>query len=554
MSESMLVRASRDGDQFHYLWAARRALLLLNPLSDLVAVTIEGAATDEFPGSKQVEVGEQLIDIAEYYGSTDLKSASLIRYMQLKHSTLQVDEIWQPSGLEKTIQGFAERYAALQAELLDDSLNGKLEFWFVTNRTISPKFVETIEDASAQKESRHPGDLKKLEAFTSLKGERLASFCRMLRLDGSQDNYWTQRNILFQDVAGYLPDMDVDAPIRLNYLVNSKALSENATSPSITKMDVLRALRTDEAELFPAPCLVEEIAQAIPRRQEQAIIRSIIDAPGTPVIVHADAGVGKSVFSTRICQNLPAGSVGLLYDCFGNGQYRSATGYRHRHKTALVQLANQLSALGFCHLLIPTVNADSSSYVRAFMHRVGQAAAMIRATSEDALLCIIVDAADNAQMAAEEINEPRSFIRDLLRQPLPEGVRLVALCRPYREPMLDPPPYAVSLGLDAFTVEETAAHLRQTYPHASDQDVAEFHRLSSHNPRVQALALSRQTTLPDMLRLLGPNPTTVDGAIATLLENSIANLRDASGAPEKAQIDLICAGLASLRPLLPIAV
>lgn len=89
MSESMLVRASRDGDQFHYLWAARRALLLLNPLSDLVAVTIEGAATDEFPGSKQVEVGEQLIDIAEYYGSTDLKSASLIRYMQLKHSTLE---------------------------------------------------------------------------------------------------------------------------------------------------------------------------------------------------------------------------------------------------------------------------------------------------------------------------------------------------------------------------------------------------------------------------------------------------------------------------------
>lgn len=554
MSESMLVRASRDGDQFHYLWAARRALQLLNPLSDLVAVTIEGAATDELPGAKPVKVGEQLIDIAEYYGSTELKSATLIRYMQLKHSTLQVDEVWQPSGLEKTIQGFAERYAALQTDLLDDSLDERLEFWFVTNRTINPKFVETIEDASAQKESRHPGDLKKLEAFTSLKGERLASFCRMLRLDGSQDNYWTQRNILFQDVAGYLPDMDVDAPIRLNYLVNSKALSENATNPSITKMDVLRALRTDEAELFPAPCLVEEITHAIPRRQEQAIIRSIIDAPGTPVIVHADAGVGKSVFSTRICQNLPAGSVGLLYDCFGNGQYRSATGYRHRHKTALVQLANQLSALGFCHLLIPTVNADSSSYVRAFMHRVGQAAAMIRATNEDALLCIIVDAADNAQMAAEEINEPRSFIRDLLRQPLPEGVRLVALCRPYREAMLDPPPYAVSLGLDAFTVEETAAHLRQTYPYASEQDVAEFHRLSSHNPRVQALALSRQTTLPDMLRLLGPNPSTVDGAIATLLENSIANLRDASGAPEKAQIDLICAGLASLRPLVPIAV
>ncbi len=29
MSDSLLVRTSRDGDQFHYLWPARRALRLL---------------------------------------------------------------------------------------------------------------------------------------------------------------------------------------------------------------------------------------------------------------------------------------------------------------------------------------------------------------------------------------------------------------------------------------------------------------------------------------------------------------------------------------------
>jgi len=554
MSESMLVRASRDGDQFHYLWAARRALRLLTPESGLVAITIEGAATDELPGVEPVEVGEQLIDIAEYYGSTELESATLVRYMQLKHSTVRVDEVWQPSGLEKTIRGFAERYDALQKELPDIPLCEKLEFWFITNRPISADFIATIEDAAAQSEPRHPGNLKKLETFTSLDGEALATFCRMLRLDGTHDNYWTQRNILFQDVSGYLPDMDVDSPIRLKELVNRKALSESAANPAITKMDVLRELRTDESQLFPAPCLIEEIAEVIPRQQEQAIIRSIIEAAGTPVIVHADAGVGKSVFSTRICQSLPDGSVSLLYDCFGNGQYRSVTGYRHRHRIALVQLANQLSALGLSHLLIPTMNADSAAYMRAFMHRVGQAVSMLRAKSTDALLCIIVDAADNAQMAAQDIGESRSFVRDLLREALPEGVRLVALCRPHREFMLNPPPHALSLGLDAFTEEETAAHLRQRFAHANQHDVAEFHRLSSHNPRVQALALSRQATLPEMLRLLGPNPTTVDSVIESLLEKSIANLRDAAGNPERTQIDLICAGLAALRPLIPISV
>lgn len=201
----------------------------------------------------------------------------------------------------------------------------------------------------------------------------------MLRLDGSHDNYWTQRNILFQDVSGYLPDMDVDAPIRLKELVNRKALSESADNPSITKMDMLRELRTDEAQLFPAPCLINKIDQAIPRQHEDMIVRSIIEAAGVPVVVHADAGIGKSVFATNIGSNLPEGSVSLLYDCFGNGQYRSVTGYRHGHRIALVQLANELAALGLCHLLIPTLNADISAYMRAFMHRVRQAVSMLRA-------------------------------------------------------------------------------------------------------------------------------------------------------------------------------
>jgi hypothetical protein len=54
--------------------------------------------------------------------------------------------------------------------------------------------------------------------------------------------------------------------------------------------------------------------------------------------------------------------------------------------------------------------------------------------------------------------------------------------------------------------------------------------------------------------LLGPNPTTVEQAIGNLLNESIAKLRDAVGAVEGRQIDRICAGLAVLRPLIPISV
>ena len=46
-SNAMLVRPSREGDQFHYVWAARRSLRLLLPSSGLVAVTIEGASPSD---------------------------------------------------------------------------------------------------------------------------------------------------------------------------------------------------------------------------------------------------------------------------------------------------------------------------------------------------------------------------------------------------------------------------------------------------------------------------------------------------------------------------
>lgn len=553
MSNANLVRYSRDGDQFHYLWAARRCLQLLSSESDLVSISIEGPSPNERQGEPPTDVGEEVIDIAEYFGSENIQDARLIRYMQLKHSTVHSAEPWTASGLQKSIEGFAKRYKDLLQRLAVDALAAKLQFLFVTNRPISSDFTDAVADAAARAVPRNLAEFRKLERFVGLHGDELAAFSKLLHFKGRQDDYWDQRNILFQEVSGYLPGADVDAPTQLKELVTRRALSEGESNPIITKLDVLRALKTDEDLLFPANCLIEILDSTIPRAQEANLIRKIVEAQ-SPVIVHASAGVGKTVFATRITRGLPDGSTCILYDCFGNGQYRNSLGYRHRHKDALVQIANELAARGLCHLLIPADHADVSSYMRAFIHRLKQAATQVRFANASGLLCLVVDAADNAQMAAEEIGESRSFVRDLIRAKVPDNVRLVFLCRSHRQNALDPPVESIRCELEPFSREETAAHLQQTFAEANEHDVWEFHRLSSHNPRVQALALSRNNSLSETLRLLGPNPTTVDDTIGSLLEGAIAKLKDDTGPIEKVQIDKICAGLAVMRPLIPIPI
>ena len=549
-----LVRPSRDGDQFHYLWATRRCLSLVAPQGDLVAIAIEGSSPQERLPESALPPGEQVIDIVEYYGDEDPRRARLVRYMQLKHSSRHAADHWTASGLKKTLTGFCARYRHLLQRFNADEVANRFEFWFVTNRPVSPAVLDAVSRAARDTALTDPIEREKLEHCTGLYGPELSSFCGLLRFDHGQDGYWDQRNILFQDVSGYLPDCDVDAPTQLKELVTRKALSESANNPVITKMNVLRALKTDDGRLFPARCLIETIDNAVPRKQEAGLVRAIVEADENPVIIHAVSGVGKSVFATRISGILSPGSVSILYDCFGNGQYRSATGYRHRHEEALVQIANELAAKRLCHLLIPTVHADAAAYLRVFVYRLRQAITLIRHANPHAVLCIIIDAADNAQMAAEEIGQARSFVRDLLREGLPGGVRLVVLCRSHRQNILDPPPRALRLELKPFTKTETAAHLRQTFPDASEHDVAEFHRLSSQNPRVEALALARKLSLGETLRHLGPNPTTPESSIRSLLRDSIATVRDSVGAIEQEAIDKVCAALAVLRPLVPISI
>lgn len=551
MAKLSSVGPSRSGDQFHYQWAARQCLGLLAGKDGLVAISIEGPSHDE--GDASTDAGEEVIDVGLYYGSEDLTEAKAVRYVQLKHSSRLAHTVWTASGLAKTITGFAKRFKELQGKLGVPALAKKVRFSFLTNRPIDTSVLEALVDISTGADStRHPLTEKLLKGYAKLTDDLAQRFFSAFSVEAGEPDLWQQRNLLGQDMSAYMSEPDADAPLQLRELVTRKATDEGEKDRSIRLYDVLRAMKVTEIELWPAPSLIAQPKQVLARVQESDILSALL-AARQPVVIHAEGGVGKSILAARLAHAMPDGSVAVLYDCFGDGTYRQSLKYRHRYRDAFVQIANELAAQQLCLPLIPSTSADPKAFMRAFVSRLKLAVDVLRARTSQASLCIIIDAADNADMAAQEIGE-RAFVQDLINVDVPDGVRLAFTCRTHRRYRLGAPLGAIDIKLESFSGSETATHLRLTYPDATDAEVAEFAYLSSDNPRVQALAMESGRPISDMLKALGPAPTTVQRAIGDLLAQAVAKLKAESGATESDQIDLICKGLAVLRPLVPISI
>ena len=540
--EAQAVRDSRAGDAFHYRWAARRCLALIEPDASLKCVVVEGSNQPKLPG-------EYAIDLSEYYETDSVKT---VVYYQLKHSTVRTEQGFSFSELEPTFRRFAERFAAgLRTSAKDEGKSQKVEFWLVTNRPVSVSIKTALEALRAGAKDRMQA---KFERATGLRGRELQSFCAVLAINDRESNYVRQREALYAEIAGYFAGpAEEDKVAGFIELVAERALPKS--DGKILREDVLFKLGANNPrQLFPAPAQFDKLDSPIPREQQAALLASIL-ASQEPMIIHADGGVGKSVVARQLIRALPQGSWGLIYDCFGGGNYRNTSQSRHRAGDALVQMANEMAVAGLCRVYIPRFGEPPKETFLAFLERLRQAVGTLRKVRPDAKLVLFIDAADNAEMAAAEAGGDACFAGALLREKMPEGCRLVALCRTERIPLLHPVSTVVRQLLRPFSLLETAQHLRRTFPTASEQDAQEFHRLSSANPRVQANLLSApQDTVADLLGSLGPVSMTSDGQIAALLDGAIARLKDIHPAIYGAQIEAICSGLANLPPFIPLHV
>lgn len=546
------ARASNEGDAFHVVWTARRCLRLLDPSSDLVAVTIEGQLDE--PSSRMMAEGILKVDTAEYFGSEHFQQATRIAYQQLKYSPTRQNKPWPKSEIATTFRAFAKLFNGICDQHGDDAVSERTEFRLVTNRPVSSDALLAIEAIRGRPQAvgrRRP----ELAAFRvpGVTKKRVQAFAHRFHIDARQSGRPAQEWELTGDIARYLPGDDSIAPGRLCDMVRRRALLDDERP--IRRLDVLTALNVpSEDRLLPAPAsrgfrLPDFV---VPRAQESAIRNAII-AADSPVVIHAPGGVGKSILALRLGGLMPEGSVTVTFDGFADGRYRDPSDPRHRHDHGLVQLANELALHGLCPPLIPSQLAKRDDYLSAFLHRLQVSSLTARQTSPDALVVIVIDAADNSQRAAElEGSTVPSFPRDLLRIAVPAGCRIVALARTERvDERLEPPPTVLRIALDRFSMAETASLLRSRFPEADNLSIEEFHRLTSANPRVQSHYLNSGGTLTHVLRRLGPVAMDVEVMISRQLESAIAEIRENHGAQE---VDALCSALAVLPPLVPIRI
>lgn len=173
MTKSVLpppgARQSNAGDDFLTLWAARRAVRMLNPASDLQCVRVEGLSPVDVATLDPTKSCFLAVDLAEYFGGTTFGTAHRVVISQLKYSTRNPNKAWTWGELAKkkdkgesvirrlaqSYEDFFERGAAsgrtrqqLRAEVL-----AKVTIRLVSNQPADSKILDALRMACAALET-----------------------------------------------------------------------------------------------------------------------------------------------------------------------------------------------------------------------------------------------------------------------------------------------------------------------------------------------------------------------------------------------------------------
>ncbi|MBL5864355.1 hypothetical protein JBO49_27530 [Serratia fonticola] len=481
------VRVSRAGHTFHERWAARRALQLVFPKDNLFAIVIEGLSPNE--NLKLGKEAEDIADLVLYYGNGDtFETCTAQQILQFKYK--EASEPVTSSYLKKTIKKFAATLRNFKVSISDEDIAKKLSFGFVTNAEFSGELWDAI---ACLKSGRAPESISAKKQLEYLKTwcmeEKVEAedIFQLIEFRAATNDLPAQNRFLRRTISDWSADSSGLAAKRLLALVElvrEKSQIEGQGKNSIWREDILNALDCDEDRLFPADTRFVDVGDVVERSALQ-YVKYEIEASNLPVFLHADGGVGKTVFIQSLTAYLTDTFEIVVFDCFGGGSYRSEARARHLPRVGLLQIVNELATRGLCDPLLPT-DSDQYGLIEVARKRFKQASETVKSQSSLQGILVVLDAADNAQLEAEARNEiafPRLLLASLSAEPI-EGVKLLLTARPHRMESVIGKSQTKRLALKPFTKEETWSFLETRRKNITDVEFSTVFARSQGNARV----------------------------------------------------------------------
>lgn len=549
------VRASKAGHAYHEAWAARTALELLPPSTDLISITLEG-----FDEEDEQELGTGAVEIADlvrYHGGTDVAHSHRVTVVQFKYSIASAEKAVRASDLASTLRKFAVSDAELRVAYGDRHVVEVVRYEFATNRPIHANLGKAISALVTGSEPEHDVARQASQIAEALRDypHSQAELLQRLELVGSKGSLVDAERGISATLASWGEPGDPDAEkrlLKLRNLIRFKAGPGSEADKRVDRIAVLAELEVeDEERLYPTPDAFPDVGEGV-QREVMADLLQLARQLGFPLVVHAAGGMGKTVLMQGLAEQLKADGPVVLFDGFGAGQWRDPSDNRHLPERTLVHLANLLAGDGLCDILLPI--ADVTVLLRAFRRRLAQSVASARNTRQDAHVSLVLDAVDHAGLAAQE-TATQSFAHLLLRSistsPI-DGVRIIASCRTERLALATGGSFHRKFPIPLFTDSEARTLIASRAPDCSQAEIAALLTRSGRNPRCldNLIAAGRPfdpISFPD-------SPTEPGDLLDALLRKRLDDAREtarARGASD-ADIDLLLTGIALLAPPVPI--
>ncbi|MBU5439814.1 hypothetical protein KQI42_17495 [Tissierella sp. MSJ-40] len=527
------ARESNAGDDFHLVWAAKKALALLEPNTNFKALCVEGPSPLDAKDF-EVDSNELLsIDIAEYYGAKTFEKASKVIFSQLKYSTRMGNEDWTlaklctPGNKKKdnsiirrlaqTYNGFNKRYSNLESKLVLKLVsNRKIEIPLKELLNMCKKIIvkKNITQYSNLKAALNSQDdksmLKKLYDETHLASREFIGFLICLNFDDCGTAIREiQRSEVIQKL-GLWGETDLKSDYNdLIMFINKQMTPEAENAEPIDKFVIANIFSQTPTSMFPAKPQIVHTKDYVERGIIEEIVENIINRREQYLCLHATGGMGKTTVIDHLEDKLPEGSVVLTYDCFGGGEYLNPATPRHLYKRAIPQLCNDLALRCSTPFLLGR-GLDKSELLEQFSIRINEAVKAIKEYSPNAVLVIVLDAIDNSYEAST-MNKEEVFAEDLLKIKIPESVVFLVTARTERLDRMKLPNKTILLKLEGFNTEEEKQYVRKFFPDATDSQCEEIRYLSYGNPRVQFYMFSKANhDINNVIEWMKPNGKMLD--------------------------------------------